>query len=266
RLRTLVVAPSWVGDAVLSHPLLVRLKESDPDGMIDVLGPPWALPVYARMPEVAARHALPFGHGDLEIGARRARTAAGPVHAVRRYVEKPARAAAQRYVRSRKFLWNLGTFAFRPRVFLAAMERHFAPGARAFARVFAGARGPRALASAYRACPSLSVDYAVMEACPDLEVVAADFAWDDLGSWDAVARQVAPDAAGNRMDRRHVAVDARGCFVRADDGTTVALLGVSDLIVVRTKDALLVARAGRGEEVRRVHDLLARAGREDLLR
>jgi len=69
--RTLVVAPSWVGDAVLSHPLLVRLKESDPAGTIDVLGPPWALPAYRRMPEVAATIPLPFGHGDLKLGERR---------------------------------------------------------------------------------------------------------------------------------------------------------------------------------------------------
>lgn len=69
--RTLVVAPSWIGDAVLSHPLLVRLKERDPQGSIDVLAPPWALPVYRRMPEVAGMHALPFGHGDLKLGGRR---------------------------------------------------------------------------------------------------------------------------------------------------------------------------------------------------
>jgi len=69
--RTLVVAPSWIGDAVLSHPLLVRLKERDPQGSIDVLAPPWVLPVYRRMPEVAATHALPFGHGDLKLAARR---------------------------------------------------------------------------------------------------------------------------------------------------------------------------------------------------
>jgi heptosyltransferase-2 len=69
--RTLIVAPSWVGDAVLSHPLIVRLKEADPDGLIDVLGPPWALPVYRRMPQVAHVHALPFGHGDLRLGERR---------------------------------------------------------------------------------------------------------------------------------------------------------------------------------------------------
>ena len=70
-LRTLVVAPSWIGDAVLSHPLLVRLKERNPQGAIDVLAPPWALPVYRRMPEVRAAISLPFGHGDLKLGARR---------------------------------------------------------------------------------------------------------------------------------------------------------------------------------------------------
>jgi heptosyltransferase-2 len=70
-VRTLVVAPSWIGDAVLSHALLVRLKERDPHGTIDVLAPPWTLPVYRRMPEVAETITLPFGHGDLKLGERR---------------------------------------------------------------------------------------------------------------------------------------------------------------------------------------------------
>ena len=70
-MRTLVVSPSWIGDAVLSHPLLVRLKEADPQGTIDVLGPPWALPVYRRMPQVASTHSLPFAHGELRLGERR---------------------------------------------------------------------------------------------------------------------------------------------------------------------------------------------------
>ena len=70
-MRTLVVGPSWVGDAVISHALLVRLKERDPEGAIDVLAPPWALPVYRRMPEVARAIPLAFGHGDLKLGERR---------------------------------------------------------------------------------------------------------------------------------------------------------------------------------------------------
>jgi heptosyltransferase II len=70
-MKVLVVGPSWIGDAVLSHPLLVRLKARDPAGSIDVLAPPWVLPVYARMPEVARAIALAFGHGDLRLGDRR---------------------------------------------------------------------------------------------------------------------------------------------------------------------------------------------------
>lgn len=121
------------------------------------------------------------------------------------------------------------------------------------------------MAAAYRRVPSISVDYAVMERQRDLEVVAASFAWDDLGSWDAVARHASPDASGNVLPAAGVAVDAADCFVRCEDGTAVALLGVSDLVVVRTKDALLVARRGRGEDVKRVYEELARRGREDLL-
>ena len=68
---TLVIAPSWVGDAVLSHPMLVRLKERDPAGRIDVLAPPWVVPVYQRMPEVAATLVQPFGHGELKLGERK---------------------------------------------------------------------------------------------------------------------------------------------------------------------------------------------------
>ena len=71
-MRTLVVGPSWIGDAVLSHALVARLRELDPEGAIDVLAPAWALPVYRRMPEVERAIALPFGHGDLKLGERRA--------------------------------------------------------------------------------------------------------------------------------------------------------------------------------------------------
>ena len=70
--RVLVVAPSWVGDAVLTHPLLVRLRQRDPSGLVDVLAPSWALAVFRRMPEVSQAIALPFGHGDVKLGMRRA--------------------------------------------------------------------------------------------------------------------------------------------------------------------------------------------------
>lgn len=206
------------------------------------------------------------GYGYLEVGEARAETAAGDVHAVTRFVEKPPRPAANRYVKSGRFLWNLGTFAFRPDAFLSAMDLAFPEGAAAFAPLRAATRpSPAKVAAAYRAVPSISVDYAVMEKAKDLEVLAASFDWDDLGSWDAVARHATPDASGNVAPAGTVAVDATDCFVRTEDGTTVALLGVTDLVVVRTKDALLVARRGRGEDVRKIHDELRRRGSDGLV-
>ena len=204
------------------------------------------------------------GYGYLALGPKQAATAAGPVYAVDRYVEKPALAVAKRYVRGGRHLWNGGTFAFSPEAFLVALMRHEKASAMEFVGTVA-TRSPRALARAYRATPKTSVDYAVMEKERDLEVLAARLDWDDLGSWDAVTRHARADGAGNVMGRGSVAVDAKGNLVRALDGTTVALLGVDDLVVVRTKDALLVARRGCGEDVRRVVAALEKAGRKDLL-
>lgn len=206
------------------------------------------------------------GYGYVELGAPRAKTAAGPVHAVARFVEKPPLAAAKRYVRSGRYLWNLGTFAFRPRAYLAAARLAWPDGLAALAGLGRGRATPTKVAEAYATVPSISVDYAVMEKARDLEVLSTSFAWDDLGSWDAVARHATPDASGNVLGKDDLALDATGCLVRTDDGTTVALLGVSDLVVVRTKDALLVARKGRGEDVRSIYEALAKRGRRDLLR
>ena len=150
--------------------------------------------------------------------------------------------------------------------FISAMDLAFPEGAAAFAPLRAATRpSPTKVAAAYRAVPSISVDYAVMEKAKDLEVLAASFDWDDLGSWDAVARHATPDASGNVAPAGTVAVDATDCFVRTEDGTTVALLGVTDLVVVRAKDALLVARRGRGEDVRKIHDELRRRGSDGLV-
>jgi mannose-1-phosphate guanylyltransferase len=220
-----------------------------------------------RMTTLGLRPTFPAtGYGWLEVGEQRATTRTGPIHAVRRYVEKPSLAVATRYVRGGRHLWNLGTFAFRPSVFLRALRLHLPEAARALAPVLSTKAFRPRLAAAFAACPSVSVDYGVMEKADDLEVLAARFDWDDLGSWDAVARHARTDLAGSSASPADVLVDTSGCLVRTTDGTPVALVGVSDLLVVRTKDALLVARKGRGEDVRKVVEALRAAGREELLR
>jgi mannose-1-phosphate guanylyltransferase/mannose-6-phosphate isomerase len=206
------------------------------------------------------------GYGYLLLGARRATSPAGPVHAVARFVEKPDLARARRFARGGKHLWNGGTFAFRPWVFLAELERRSKEVARAMAPLFdAGQAWRRRLRAVYGRVPAVSVDRAVMETAGNVETVAARLSWDDLGSFDAVLRHARADRHGNVVPRGAVAVEARDNLVRAEDGTTVALLGVEGLVVVRTRDALLVARRGRGEDVRRVVEALRAAGRRDLL-
>ena len=213
------------------------------------------------------------GYGYLKVGRRQGAAGRLPVFAVDRFVEKPSAPKARRMVNGGKHLWNGGTFAFRAGVFLEALEEHLprahAPLARAFGRF--DVRRPdapafrRALTSAYRQVPKISVDYGVMEQAAVVDTIAVDLSWDDLGSWDAVARHRRKDRAGNQSRGSITAVDATDCLVDAGDGH-VALLGVKDLIVVRTGDAVLVAKKGRGEDVRAVVERLEKQGRGDLIR
>lgn len=208
------------------------------------------------------------GYGYLALGAETESRAIGRFHQVKRYVEKPALASARRLVKGGRHLWNGGTFAFRPEVFIAELEQHLpavaTPMAEAF-RAYGTRRFSAALKAAYATMPSISVDYGVMEQASAVETLAVDLEWDDLGSWDAIARHLPADRDGNRTRGSVTLVDAKGCVVEAIDGH-VAVLGLEDVVVVRTGDTVLVTRRGRGEDVRDVVRRLEAEGREDLLR
>jgi mannose-1-phosphate guanylyltransferase len=207
------------------------------------------------------------GYGWLWLGARVAGPREPAVFRVERFVEKPTLAVANRLLADGRHRWNGGTFAFRREVLLAALRAHVPALHDALDAVFrlrAGPRRARALARAYAGLASISFDHAVMERTAHVETVAAALDWDDLGSFDALARRRRGDAAGNAARGDVTLVDASGCVVEAAEGH-VALLGVKDLIVVRTKDAVLVLPRGQGERVREVVERLKAAGRADLL-
>jgi len=207
------------------------------------------------------------GYGYLERGAKVADASAGPLHTVQRFIEKPSRRRASRMLKRGGYLWNGGTFAFRPSVLLGQLDQWQPdvawPLSRAFQRYGTRGFGP-ALKRAYENLPSVSVDYAVMEHARAVEVLVSDIAWDDLGSWDAVARHRTPDEDGNRLRGDVSALASKNCLVDVEDGH-VALLGVKDLVVVRRGDTVLVAKRGHGEAVREVVQRLLDEGREDLL-
>ena len=213
------------------------------------------------------------GYGYVEIGAE---LRAG-VHAVARFVEKPDRPRAEEYVAGGKHLWNAGMFFFTASVMKRAIAQHLPALAAGLARIDeAAGRGDEAsaLAEIFPTLPSVSIDTGVMEKSADLAVVPGDFGWNDVGSWASAWELAAKDAAGNALPNGAIAVDATNNLVRdlttLPDGAnatrkTYALVGVSDLVVVETDDAVLVMPRERAQDVRAIVDALKARGATKLL-
>ena len=185
---------------------------------------------------------------------------------VRRFVEKPDLATAKRFLRSGRYAWNAGMFFWRPRVFLDALRRHLPKTASLLASLppFDDRNFTRKLASVFPQCENISVDYAVMEKVRGVVGFAAgDIGWSDVGSWNAVYELLAKDSSGNALKGDVLVLDAAGNYVEAPH-KLVALLGVQDLIVVDTPDALLVARRDHAQRVSELVKLLE-SRRRDLL-
>lgn len=187
---------------------------------------------------------------------------------VRRFVEKPDAATAADYVRSGRFLWNSGMFLFKAGTMLAEMEA-LCPEILAAARacmknartaVGGNVRQVEFQAETFQAVPEDSIDYAVMERTGMAAVVPCEIGWSDIGSWNAVSELSAPDEKGNRASGRTVLHDTRDCYFQSD--RLVGAVGVQDLVVIDTPDALLVASRSRAQDVKQLFTQLKTAGDE----
>lgn len=190
---------------------------------------------------------------------------------VKRFTEKPALASARRLIR-RGSLWNSGIFVWKAATFLALLNRYQPAIAAGLRRIGAAADGkslaaPKAklravIAREYRKMPSVSVDYAVLEkaAAEDkVLTVEAGFAWSDVGSWTAVHRLMRKDSDGNAGNGRWLQLGAKNCLIHAP-GRLVAVLGLANVFVIDTPDALLVGDLKRSQEIRDLVDELYRQG------
>lgn len=248
------------------------VRRRDPNGVLVVLpadhhiGMPDAyLEVLRRGLDSASRGAVvtvgieptrpETGYGYLEVG-----DAVGEqIHRARRFVEKPNRQRAEQFLAAGNFLWNSGMFFFRADTILDAIAAHL-PGLGQQLRAYdvAAASGVEAalVEKTYETLPSVSIDHGVMEKVDEVLVVPGSFGWNDLGSWTTSWEMAEHDAHGNALPEGAVVVDARGNFVSIAPGKLVALVGVHDLVVVDTEDALLILPRSRAQDVRAVVDAL----------
>jgi len=186
---------------------------------------------------------------------------------VKRFREKPALAQAKRYVAAGNFYWNSGMFFWRAGELLDQLRQHLPKTATVLASLprFGSRQFAARLEQAFPLCDNISIDYAVMEKAGNVHgIAAADFGWNDVGSWNAVYELLPGDSDGNVVAGDSVCLDAHDNFVDAR-GKTVALVGVDGLIVIDTPDALLVARRDRAQQIGDVVKALELQKREDLL-
>ena len=186
---------------------------------------------------------------------------------VKKFHEKPEAAKAKRYLAAGNFYWNSGMFFWRTETLLDELRQHLPKTATILAALprFGGRNFAAKLAEAFPLCDNISIDYAVLEKAKKVSgIPAGDFEWNDVGSWNAVYELLPRDGCGNVMAKESVCLDAFNNFVDAR-GKMVALVGVKDLIVVDTPDALLVASRDKAQQVGDVVKALEKQKRDELL-
>ena len=274
--QALILEPSGRGTAAAAASAALLL--ADKESVMLVLAADHAvsnLPQFHAAIRSAVRHAeegalvvfgIPpagphTGYGYIKQGAKRE-----DAFAVERFVEKPDLDTAKGFLRAGGYLWNSGLFVFRADRYLAELERHRADIVAGVRRAMAEAQRDadfvRPQREAFLAVPEDSIDRAVMEKTRDAVVVPARFAWSDVGSWSALWALGAKDALGNVSQGDVMARDSHGSYLRSE-GRLIAAVGVENLVVIETSDALLVSTKDRADDVKLAVDQLKRSRRTE---
>ena len=204
------------------------------------------------------------GYGYLQTGAKVAGSA--EVRQVARFVEKPDLETARAYLASGEYLWNSGMFFFSAGRLLAEARQHL-PELSALLDEIATSPDPIALAQErYPRVPAISIDYGIMEKAHGIRVVPGDFGWSDVGSWAALSEIRPSDVDGNVISGDAIVKASKGSVVIAEPGAPLlGVVGVEGIVVVATRDAVLVVPKHRAQAVRSVVDELSAQGRKQFL-
>jgi len=202
--------------------------------------------------------------GYIERGAALADAAgSAAAYQVKQFREKPKADIAREYLAAGTFLWNSGIFVFRAATIWQQLQRRQPKMASHLEKIAqAAGRGDyqAVFEREFAAIEGVSIDYAVMEHAREVVVIEAPFNWDDVGSWQSIARLQGADAEGNTIAAHHVGVRTSGTIVRGPDGHLIATLGLVDCIVVHTPDATLVANKHDEEAIRQLVKIIAERG------
>ncbi len=278
----LVLEPIGRNTAPAAGVAALRLAAKDPDALMLVLASDHAIADLGAFHTAVERAAAAGRAGylvSLGITPERAETGYGYIavaepikgcdgaFAAARFVEKPDATTAERYVASGEYFWNASIFLFPVTLYLGELERLRPDMLAACKKALAGAKAEtdfvRLDKTAFAACPSDSIDYAVMEHTTRAAIVPVTMGWSDLGSWDALWDMGDKDSRGNVLAGNVVAEATDNCYLRSEAGL-VAAIGVEDLVVVATDDAVMVAPKGRTQEVKQLVGRLLAEKRDEV--
>lgn len=263
----------------------MRLKKEDPEGIMAVLPADHVildkigfLKILSLAGEVAKsgdwimtlgmRPDRPeTGYGYIKKGPVFRGNGGVEVYNVERFVEKPDRETAEGYVKSGDYLWNAGMFVFKVSTILKAIERYMPElyiGLLRLEPVLGTAEESKLLTEIYGGLPSVSIDYGIMEKADNVLVIPSTFGWNDVGSWTAIDDLLPRDEHGTVAHAEHISIDTKDCIVYSPR-KLVATIGVSNLIVVETEDALLICDKSRAQDVKKVVEILEKERQEKYL-
>lgn len=204
------------------------------------------------------------GYGYIKRGAE----CAARAYHVNRFFEKPSFERAEKYLESGDYYWNSGMFVWRASVILRAIEE-FLPelhaGLERIRAVIGTPAEPGVVKEVFESLESISIDFGILEHARNCAVVeAGEFGWNDVGAWDAWAAHFDRDADGNLLRGDVLAIDSKNCVVHSEQ-KLIAVVGVDDLVIIDSGDALLVCPRSQVQEVRKVVEALKRAGRMEFV-
>ncbi|SHJ39447.1 mannose-1-phosphate guanylyltransferase [Thermoclostridium caenicola] len=190
------------------------------------------------------------------------------VYEVEQFIEKPDRESAKSYIESGNFLWNSGMFIWKVSVIMDNFKRYL-PRIYDEMESYLKAKDEKdemeALEKAYSRIKGISIDYGILERSNDVYVIPGDFGWNDIGSWDALGAIFPPDENGNIIKADFIEIDTKNSIIYGQGKQLIATVGLKDMIVVNTDDALLICPKTRAQEVKDIVDKLKKNGRNDLL-